>query len=156
MPTKTFAMPDSTLEHNVAFQMASIIYQLDQDLRDTTLRELNLTYAHFRVLQYLYQKDGQKIGHLAKAIVVRQPVLSRVVNQMEQRRLVKRRTDPADSRLMRVYLTANGKAQYEKAWPSAHAMIEKTLGNFSLQERKTLQRLLAKMASGISKPPHES
>ncbi|TAL77046.1 MAG: MarR family transcriptional regulator [Burkholderiaceae bacterium] len=156
MPTKAFAMPDSTLERNVAFQMASIIYQLDQDLRDTTLRELNLTYAHFRVLQYLYQKDGQKIGHLAKAIVVRQPVLSRVISQMEQRRLVKRRTDPADSRLMRVHLTINGKAQYEKAWPSAHAMIERTLSNFSPQERKTLQRLLAKMASGISKAPHDA
>jgi hypothetical protein len=30
----------------------------------------------------LFETDGQQIGDLAKAVVVRQPVLSRVVDQM--------------------------------------------------------------------------
>ncbi|HWK61780.1 MAG TPA: MarR family transcriptional regulator [Eoetvoesiella sp.] len=149
MPTKTPAMPDSKLEHNIAFQMASIIYRLDQDLRDTILRKLDLTYVHFRVLQYLYEKDGQKIGDIATAIVVRQPVLSRVIDQMEERALVKRRADPSDNRLMRVYLSAKGKARYKEAWPPAHAMIDDSLRNFDQQEQDTLLRLLSKMAGNI-------
>ncbi len=149
MPNKAPAMPDSKLEHNIAFQMASIIYRLDQDLRDTILRKLDLTYVHFRVLQYLYEKDGQKIGDIAVAIVVRQPVLSRVIDQMEERSLVKRRADPSDNRLMRVYLSAKGKACYKEAWPPAHDMIDHTLRNFDAQERDTLLRLLSKMAGNI-------
>lgn len=53
------SIPDSSVETNLAFQMANIIYKLDQTLRSTTLREHNMTYVHFRVLQYLWDKDGR-------------------------------------------------------------------------------------------------
>jgi len=149
MPIKTPAMPDTHLDRNIAFQMASIIYRLDQDLRDSILRKLDLTYVHFRVLQYLYEENGQKIGDIATAIVVRQPVLSRVVDQMEERALVKRRPDPNDSRAMRVYLTPKGKARYKEAWPPAHLLIDKALKNFDQQEHETLLLLLKKMAGNI-------
>lgn len=149
MPVENPAMPDTHLDRNLAFHMASIIYRLDQDLRDSILRKLDLTYVHFRVLQYLYEKNGQKIGDLATAIVVRQPVLSRVVDQMEERALVKRRPDPNDSRSMRVYLTPKGKARYKEAWPPAHLLIDKALNNFDQQEHETLLFLLKKMSVNI-------
>jgi len=149
MPKNDSPMPDSALEQNVAFQMASIIFRLDQDLRDTILRRLDLTYIHFRVLQYLYEKDGAKIGEIAAAIVVRQPVLSRVIDQMQERALVRRQPDPDDSRRTRVYLTDHGCDRYQLAWPPAHELIDKALKNFKPQEEKTLQRLLKKMSDNI-------
>ncbi len=149
MPKIDTPMPDATLEHNVAFLMASIIFRLDQDLRDTILRRLDLTYVHFRVLQYLYEKDGQKIGDIATAIVVRQPVLSRVIDQMQERALVHRQPDPQDSRRTRVFLTNHGRDRYQQAWPPAHQLIDKALKNFKPQEEKTLQHLLQKMSANI-------
>ena len=149
MPIDETPMPDAGLEHNVAFQMASIIFRLDQILRDTILRQLDLTYIHFRVLQYLYEKDGQKSGEIATAIVVRQPVLSRVIDQMEERALVRRRPDPEDSRRMRVYLTDHGRARFREAWPPAHDLLETALKGFKASEHEALRRLLKKMAGNI-------
>lgn len=144
-------MPDAGLDHNVAFQMASIIYRLDQVLRDTVLRELDLTYVHFRVLQYLYQHDGVMIGQLATAIVVRQPVLSRVVDQMQSRGLVERRADPEDSRRMRVYLTEEGRERFQHAWPRAHDLLERSLQGFDDKDRDLFLELLHKMAGNVLK-----
>ncbi len=149
MPNDEPSMPESSLDTNVASQMASIIYRLDQILRDTILRKLDLTYIHFRVLQYLYEKDGRQIGEIAAAIVVRQPVLSRVIDQMEERALVRRSADPQDSRRMRVYLTDHGRSRYQEAWPPAHELLETALKGFKGREREALRRLLKKMAGNL-------
>lgn len=142
-------MPDSSPENNIVSQMASIVFRLDQILRDTILRKLDLTYIHFRVLQYLSEKDGRQIGEIAVAIVVRQPVLSRVIDQMEERALVRRSADPQDSRRMRVYLTEHGRNRYQEAWPPARDLVETALKGFKAREREAMRRLLEKMAGNI-------
>lgn len=144
------SIPDSSVETNLAFQMANIIYKLDQTLRSTTLREHNMTYVHFRVLQYLWDKDGRSIGEIAKAIVVHQPVLSRVIDQMEERELVQRRTDENDSRYMRVYLSETGREHYAQVWPAAKKMIDDALSVLNPNEREDLGRMLRNVATHLA------
>lgn len=134
-----------SLKKNIAFRMACIIFRMDQELRDSVLRNLDLTYAHFRVLQVLFEKDGQQIGDIARSIVMRQPALSRVIDQMEARKLVRRKQDKDDSRYMRVFLTPTGKRYYEQAWPSAHQIIEEGLEVISPDERDLLCSLLTRI-----------
>ena len=144
------SIPDSCVETNLAFQMASIIYKLDQTLRSTTLREHNMTYVHFRVLQYLWDEDGRSIGEIAKAIVVHQPVLSRVIDQMQERELVRRRADENDSRYMRVYLSETGRERYAQVWPAAKAMIDNALSVLNPDEREDLGRMLRTVAAHLA------
>ncbi|NLZ10004.1 MAG: MarR family transcriptional regulator, partial [Alcaligenaceae bacterium] len=106
--TPSLTAEDWSLKKNIAYRMACVIFRMDQELRDSVLRELDLTYAHFRVLQILFENDGQKIGDIARSIVMQQPALSRVIDQMETRKLVQRKQDKEDSRFMRVYLTKTG------------------------------------------------
>jgi len=136
-------------DRNIAFQMASIIFRLEQDLRNSTLRKLDITYIHFRVLQYLLEEDGKSISEIARAIAVRPPVLSRVVDQMEERALARRQVDPDDNRLTRVYLTDHGRAKYAEAWPAAHRLIEYALEVLQPQEREALGASLRKIAAHV-------
>ena len=136
---------DWSLQRNIAFRMACVIFRMDQVLRDSVLRKLDLTYAHFRVLQVLFDNDGQQIGDIARSIVMRQPALSRVVDQMEARKLVQRRQDKDDSRYMRVYLTKTGKRHYEQAWPSAHEIMTYALEVATEEERTLLCDVLTRM-----------
>lgn len=144
---------DWSLQRNIAFHMASIIFRLDQDLRDTVLRSLDLTYAHFRVLQVLYEQDGQTIGDIARAIVVRQPVLSRVITQMQERDLVRRAADDEDSRIMRVFLTAHGRQHYELAWPPAHAIMEDAFSVLSPEERTQMEEWIRRVGHHVNHGP---
>ncbi|OXR49165.1 MULTISPECIES: MarR family winged helix-turn-helix transcriptional regulator [unclassified Pusillimonas] len=136
---------DWSLQQNIAFRMACVIFRMDQELRDSVLRKLDLTYAHFRVLQVLFEKDGQQIGDIARSIVMRQPALSRVIDQMEVRKLVQRKQDKDDSRYMRVYLTKTGKQHYEQAWPAAHQIMTRALEVVSNEERSQLCDVLIRM-----------
>lgn len=136
---------DWSLQKNIAFRMACVIFRMDQELRDSVLRDLDLTYAHFRVLQVLFDDDGQQIGDIARSIVMRQPALSRVIDQMEVRKLVRRKQDKDDSRYMRVYLTPTGKRHYEQAWPAAHRIMAQALAVVDGSERNMLCELLTRI-----------
>lgn len=133
------------LRSNIASRMACVIFRLDQELRDKVLRSLNLTYAHFRVLQVLFETDGQPIGDIARAIAVRQPALSRVIDQMEERSLVKRVPNDQDNRFMHVHLSALGRKRYAQASPAAHDILERALEPITPVERETLRELLARI-----------
>ena len=109
------------------------------------LRGLDLSYSHFRVLEMLFESDGQQIGDLAKAVVVRQPVISRVIDQMEERALVRRKPDNNDSRVTRVHLTATGRKQFLAARPGAQQIVERALSLISVEERELLGGLLRRM-----------
>lgn len=143
--TTALTAEDWSLQRNIAFKMANVIFRMDQELRDSVLRKLDLTYSHFRVLQVLFEEDGQQIGDIARSIVMRQPALSRVVDQMEARKLVQRKQDKEDSRYMRVYLTKMGKRHYEQAWPSAHEIMTYALEVATEAERTLLCDVLTRM-----------
>jgi DNA-binding MarR family transcriptional regulator len=149
MPTQNLIPPHLSPDRNVAFLMASIISKLEQELRNSTLRKLDMTYIHFRVLQYLLGEDGKKVGDIATAIAARPPVVSRVVDQMEERSLVRRGVDPSDNRLTRVYLTADGRDKYALAWPAAHKLIEYALDVLEPEEREEFQRCLRKVGEHV-------
>lgn len=143
--TPELTKEDWSLQRNIAFRMACVIFRMDQELRDSVLRKLDLTYAHFRVLQVLFDKDGQQIGDIARSIVMRQPALSRVIDQMETRKLVKRKQDKDDSRYMRVYLTKTGQQHYEQAWPAAHQIMTRAMEVVSTEERSQLCEVLTRI-----------
>lgn len=139
-------------DRNIAFQMASIIFKLEQELRNSTLRKLDITYIHFRVLQYLIEDDGKQIGEIARATAVRPPVLSRVVTQIEERSLVRRQVDANDNRITRVYLTDLGRQIYVQAWPSAHKLIHNALEVLGAEDRKRLGAYMRKIYNHVCNP----
>ncbi len=138
------------LDGNIAFQMACVIGRMQQELRNSVLRDLDLSYSHFRVLEVLFETDGQQIGDLAKAVVVRQPVLSRVVDQMEERALVRRKPDSHDSRITRVWLTSTGRKALLSALPGAQQIVERALSVISREERELLAGLLRRLNQDLS------
>lgn len=144
-PQTALSEADWSLQQNVAFRMDSITSRMNQELRDSVLRDLDLTHAHFRVLQVLFEIDGQQIGDIARSIVIRQPALSRVIDQMEARKLVRRKQDKDDNRYMRVFLTPTGKRAYQDAWPAAHQIVEDALAGVTMEERERLLELLKRI-----------
>lgn len=149
MPNPDLNPPHLGPDRNMAFQMASIIFRMEQDLRNFTLRKLDITYIHFRVLQYLLEEDGKNISEIARATAVRPAVLSRVVSQMEERALAVRKGDPDDNRSTRVYLTDLGRDKYAQAWPDAYKIIQHALEVLDADERAALGVSLKKIADHV-------
>jgi len=72
------------------------------------VRELGLRVPEWRVLACLYDQDGLMITQLAKYSLLEQSRMTRIVDQMEKRGLVVRKSDKGDGRRVRVHLTDAG------------------------------------------------
>jgi DNA-binding MarR family transcriptional regulator len=134
---------------NPGFLMASTVFRLDQALRNKILRRLDISYTHYRVMQVVYAGEAESVGEISRMIVVPPAVLSRVIDQMEGRGLVERRTDQVDNRFVNVRLTKAGRAIYEKAWPLAQSLLSSATASLTIQEQQTLLSILRKMDASL-------
>jgi DNA-binding MarR family transcriptional regulator len=62
------------------------------------------------LLEVLWEDDGLTPGELAGRLQIAVPTVVKSVNRMAATGLLARRPDPADARLVRVYLTEHGRA----------------------------------------------
>jgi DNA-binding MarR family transcriptional regulator len=72
------------------------------------------TVEQWRVLRALGDGGGHLMGELAARLVVPQPSLTRVVDQLSDRSLVYRRQGDRDRRRVEVYLSRQGRARLDR------------------------------------------
>ncbi len=85
------------------------------------------------------------IGELYRGLVITQPVLSRILIQMEQRELVQRVADEKDSRVRNVVLTEKGRQLYSEVWPPASEILKRFTSKFNDDDLEKLIRALNRM-----------
>lgn len=111
------------------------------------VRKAGLRVPEWRVLACLADTDGAMITQLARRALAEQSRLTRIIAQMEDRGLLIRRSDPADGRRVRVYLTDSGRALAAELVPQAQkheaALMEMLQGNEGAQLKPALKSLLA-------------
>lgn len=130
------------LDRNLVHHFVRIVNGLNIQLAEK-IRPLRINVSHFRVLQILYEHDGLIISELRDQCVITQPVFSRVLQQTEQRKLVKRAPDEKDKRACRIWLTQLGVATYEHAVPFARKILDDMCGDLSPSEAKRLIDIVA-------------
>ncbi|MFE1886223.1 MarR family winged helix-turn-helix transcriptional regulator [Streptomyces diastatochromogenes] len=92
---------------------------------DAVLRRHGLHLGQNLVLAALWEQDGQTPGAIATRVNVTTPTIVKMANRMTTAGLLTRRRDEKDNRLVRLYLTDEGRALQEP--------IEKELGNLEQQ-----------------------
>ena len=101
------------------------------------LREFDLTEQQWRIIRALSEVEECDAGDLADVSFMLAPSLSRILQKLESRRLVKRRSDAADQRRALISLTKKGRNLFEDVRPhsrDSYAGIAKALGSDRLSE----------------------
>ena len=68
------------------------------------LRSKRLTIGQFRLLQFVDQFDGATISEISADCVIEQSVVSRIVDQLEQRLMVTRKKNRSNARYVQVFM----------------------------------------------------
>lgn len=108
----------------------------------------NLSLREYDVLYTLSKCDGPiRMGELGQSVLLSQPGLSRLVDRLVQRGLVRRTPDPADRRGVRVSLTGAGAARQKEVGrlhaKSVRRALTSVLDPDELRQLKTLAGKLA-------------
>ena len=80
-----------------------------------------------------------------------QSTLSRALDALAAEGLVRRETDPSDSRAVRIHATGEGRAAFESLWPHMSAAQARMFRGIGEDERRAFVGTLQKMLANIRK-----
>ena len=94
-------------------------------------QQANLTPVQYNVLRILRGagKEGCLSGAIGERMISRAPDITRIVDRLEDRGLVRRKADAEDRRAVRVFLTAKGHALLEPLDGDAKALMRRHMKN---------------------------
>jgi len=113
------------------------------------LEEHELDLKSFSNLMCLFEQDELTQVELGQRVGNPQYATSRVVDALEQRKLVRRRPDPTSRRAHRIVLTAKGESLRKVLPAIVQRVNNKMLAGLEGSERKNLVSLLQK-ALGVN------
>ncbi len=112
-------------------------------------RRRGVTLQMWRVLAALHQKDGQAVGELARMTSIDVSTLSRLLDQMQQRRLVSRRRNGQDQRSVAIHRSAAGEAVTEELIPVALAYERQAAIGLDSRQEKVLKDMLRRLYANM-------
>lgn len=122
----------------------------------TTLRihqHLNgtgLTISQFGVLEALHHLGPLSQRDLGNRILKTSGNMTMVIDNLEKRRLVRRRRNREDRRIFNVHLTDRGRSLMRRLFPKHARTIRQEMGVLTVREQNDLARLCRKLSYGVS------
>ncbi|MDM9618895.1 MarR family transcriptional regulator [Rhizobium sp. AC44/96] len=101
--------------------------QLMQQSLGRALADLDIKTPHLDILINLYRFEGISQQELARKLLVGRSNMSMLLPQMEKRGLIERRNDDSDKRVLRLFLTPDGRSVTERAMVIQTDLIERVL-----------------------------
>lgn len=112
---------------------------------------VNLERPAFSVLIALhFAQTPQRIKQIAEQLQIVQPHVTRQVQLLERRGLVRRTSDPDDRRASLISPTAEGSAAAERYATTLLGWFTGAIAHWSDQDRHDLARLLSRLADDVS------
>lgn len=112
---------------------------------------IDLTRADIHLLGVVAEAaEPIRLGDLADRLVVDAPTVTRRVQALEGRQLLRRRPDASDRRAQRIELTAAGDRVLQRALAAYRGWLSEVTGEWSEDDRQQLARLLARFTAGAA------
>ena len=90
------------------------------------------------ILRCLWHTDGQTPGEVARHLELATPTVTRAATRMEAAGLLRRAPHPSDARLVRLCLTAKGRALESTIAEEIRRLTARALDGLDADERKAL------------------
>jgi MarR family transcriptional regulator, organic hydroperoxide resistance regulator len=105
------------------------------------------------VLSVLWEQDGLTPGEIARRLGTATPTIVNTATRMEEAGLIVRRPDPADARLVRLYLTPRARAARESVRAARAALEQRATATLTHAERDQLRSALTKIIAQLQNGP---
>jgi DNA-binding MarR family transcriptional regulator len=105
-----------------------------------------LTMPQRAVMQVVVRNPGINLRKLSQEVSLAHSTVSGIIDRLEKRGMVKRRTDAADGRVGRIYPTAEVQKFVRDLIPKlTRGPLEKALEKATVRERSTIERALRRL-----------
>ncbi|BFT76086.1 MULTISPECIES: MarR family winged helix-turn-helix transcriptional regulator [Paenibacillus] len=112
---------------------------------DRDIRKHGLNRTEFGVLELLYHKGAQPIQQIGSKVLMSSGNITYVVDKLEKKEFVVRRTSTEDRRLVFAEITVKGKQFIEEVFPQHIEVIESAVAGLTAEEKRVASQLLKKL-----------
>jgi DNA-binding MarR family transcriptional regulator len=116
----------------------------------------DVTLPQFRAMVILHSKGPQRPGTLAEALALHPSTITRLLGPLHTRRLIRRRTAPADRREVEVSLTRAGEQIVDEVTSRRRAEIAAIVGRIPRGKRAAVIRGLEAFAIAAGEAPEQA
>jgi MarR family transcriptional regulator, organic hydroperoxide resistance regulator len=121
------------------------IFRMQSIRSDQLMEDWGLYQGQARILMILSNHEYLTHSEIAENLHISPAATSKVIKRLEQKNLLKRKPDPADERISRVYLQEEGLAMIAKI-RNVFKQIEQTMfAGFSDGEKEALRAMLIRI-----------
>jgi len=130
---------------NCVGRLLALVKLSMSDALDEELEPLGITSAQFVILVMLADADADSASNLCRSASYDQGAMTRMIDRLERKGLVRRVRSPSDRRRVNLELTPEGRAVYPKLIESAANVQNRFLRGFSQTDARQLEGLLRRM-----------
>ncbi|MBD0382186.1 MarR family winged helix-turn-helix transcriptional regulator [Paenibacillus sedimenti] len=142
MSDRTTNSKDDSLDLYIALSRAG---QWVNAHADRDIRQHGLNRTEFGVLELLYHKGAQPIQQIGGKVLMSSGNITYVVDKLEKKQFVLRRTSTEDRRLIYAEITDKGKQFIEEVFPGHAEVIHQAMAGLTNEEKRACSQLLKKL-----------
>ncbi len=136
--------PEDGPHRMICRQMKMVMSSLMRRV-DAHMQPLELTGMQWEPVLLLWLKRADTVAGLARVSQVGVPSMTRMLDRLEQKDLLRRERSELDRRVVNLHLTAKGKKVANKIWPIVVDGMHVHLDGFKKEELNQLSDLLGRM-----------
>ena len=137
--------------------LGSVMGQVSRLIRrsfDERARAIGITRPQWQVLSILSRNSGINQGCLAEILEVEPITAGRMIDRLQDAKLVERHPDPTDRRAWRLHLTSAGEQLVEQLHPLAIETLAVALDGINKAEQEQLRNTLDRIRTNLTRYSH--
>ena len=115
------------------------------------LAEVGIYRGQPPIMGLLYQHDGMSQKEMAGALNLSPATMTVTLKRMEKAGLVRREMDEHDQRILRVYLSEQGRQMWLKSADQIRAVTEELMEGFTPEEEQQMREYLYRIARNMER-----
>ena len=127
------------------------VHQLWKKVFGEAIAPLGIQVAHYDVLANIAHMPGLTQQALAERLLVGRSAMSMLLPELERRGLIERRSDEADRRVRRLWLTSEGTDLTDKAMAIHVARLEAMMEVLSDAECDAVGEMMRRVAAALAR-----
>lgn len=138
------------LHDTTGYKIRNVSLLLVNKINQNFIKEgLDMTAEQLKMLVVLWKEDGMTQNELGESVGKFKTSVTKLVDNLEKRKLIQRRPHPSDRRSNMVCLTELGKNIKKQLLPIIEKTLEKAHNNISNDELITFHNVLDKIEKNL-------
>jgi DNA-binding MarR family transcriptional regulator len=131
-------------EHYIGYSITDVA-RLLRTVFERRVRAFGLTRAQWLVIARVHRRPGLSQSAAADLLEIEKAPAGRLIDRMQAKGWLERRSDPNDRRINRLHLTPEARRLHAAIWPIAEATVDDALAALTAAERRRLTALMKRV-----------